>query len=79
MTNVLYLRINSIKQLILFASTDDADSVPEEPLESCKRFMNAETDGNANQELKMQFKNLHLNNTAFSIGFNQALYNGHFL
>jgi hypothetical protein len=36
---------HSIKQLILFASADDAKSIPDEPLESCKRFMNSETDG----------------------------------
>ena len=65
--------------MILFASADDAESVPEEPLESCKRFMNAETDGIADQELNIQFKNLNLNDAAFSIGFTQALYNGRFL
>ena len=46
----------SVKQLLLFASADDADSVPDEPLESCKRFINAKTDGIANQELNIQFK-----------------------
>ena len=69
----------SIKQLILFASADDMDSVPDEPFDSCKRFMNAETDGTADQELNIQFKNLHLNDAAFSIRFTQALYNGRFL
>jgi hypothetical protein len=69
----------AVKQLILFASAEDADSVPDEPLESCKRFLNAETDGIADQELNMQFKNLNLNDAAFSIGFTQALYNGKFL
>ncbi len=70
---------HSIKQLILFASAEDAESVPDEPLESCKRFMNAESDGNADQELNIQFKSLHLHDAAFSIGLTQALYNGRFL
>ncbi len=69
----------SIKQLILFASADDAESVPDEPTESCKRFMNSESEGNADQELNIQFKNLHLHDASFSIGFTQALYNGRFL
>jgi hypothetical protein len=41
--------------------------------------MNAETEGVADQELNIQFKNLNLHDAAFSIGFTQALYNGKFL
>ncbi len=68
----------SVKQLLLFASAEDADTVPDDVLDSCKRFINAETEGIADQELNIQFKNLNLHDAAFSIGFTQALYGGKF-
>ena len=69
----------SVKQLLIFASAEDAETVPDDALDSCKRFMNAETEGVADQELNIQFKSLNLHDAAFSIGFTQALYNGKFL
>ena len=70
---------SSTKQLILFASAEDADDVPAEVSESCKRFINAETMGIAEQELNLQFKNLGLQDAAFSPGLTQALYSGKFV
>ena len=69
----------STKQLILFASADDADDVPTDVPDSCKRFINAESTGLAEQELNLQFKNLGLQDAAFSPGLTQALYAGKFL
>ena len=69
---------SSTKQLILFASATDADDVPLEVEDSCKRFINAETVGIAEQELNLQFKNLGLHDAAFSPGLTQALYAGKF-
>ena len=69
---------SSTKQLILFASANDADDAPSEVSESCKRFINAETVGIAEQELNLQFKNLGLQDAAFSPGLTQALYSGKF-
>ena len=68
----------SVTQLLLFASAEDAETVPDDVLDSCQQFMNAETEGIADQELNMQFKSLNLHDAAFSIGFTQALYNGKF-
>lgn len=70
---------SSTKQLIIFASAEDADDVPSDVTESCKRFINAETTGVAEQELNLQFKNLGLQDAAFSPGLTQALYAGKFL
>lgn len=70
---------SSTKQLILFASAADVDDVPQEVGEACKRFFNAETTGVAEQELNLQFKNLGLQDAAFSPGLTQALYAGKFL
>ncbi len=69
---------SSTKQLILFASADDADNTPWEVADSCKRFINAETTGIAKQELNLHFKNLGLQDAAFSPGLTQALYAGKF-
>ena len=70
---------SSTKQLILFASAEDATNVPTDVGEDCKRFINAETMGVAEQELNLQFKNLGLQDAAFSTGLTQALYSGKFL
>ena len=70
---------SSTKQLILFASAEDADDVPTEVSEACKRFINADSTGNAEQELNLQFKNLGLQDAAFSPGLTTALYAGKFL
>lgn len=69
---------SSTKQLILFASAEDAEDVPTEVTESCKRFINSETVGIAEQELNLQFKNLGLQDAAFSPGLTQALHSGKF-
>ena len=70
---------SSIKQLILFASADDAENVPDEIRESCKRVFNAETITNAEQELTLQFGNLGMQDATFAPGFVSALYSGKFL
>jgi hypothetical protein len=70
---------SSTKQLILFASAEDATNVPTEVGENCKRFINAETMGVAEHELNLQFKNIGLQDAAFSPGLTQALYSGKFL
>jgi hypothetical protein len=69
----------SIKQLILFASADDAESTPEEILDSCKRVFNAETLTNAEQELSLQFGNLGMQDAYFAPSFISALYSGKFI
>ena len=69
----------SIKQLILFASADDADIVPDEILDSCKRVINADTVINAEQELNLQFGNLGMQDAHFAPGFVTALYSGKFV
>lgn len=69
----------SIKQLILFASADDADMVPEEILDSCKRVINADNVINAEQELNLQFGNLGMQDAHFAPGFVTALYSGKFV
>ena len=69
---------SSTKQLILFASAEEATDVPTEANEDCKRFINAETVGVAEQELNLQFKKLGLQDAAFSTGLTQALYLGKF-
>jgi hypothetical protein len=69
---------SSTKQLILFASAEEATDVPIEANEECKRFINAETVGVAEQELNLQFKKLGLQDAAFSTGLTQALYLGKF-
>ena len=55
---------SSTKQLILFASAKDATNVPTEVNEDCKRFINSETVGVAEQELNQQFKKLGLQDAA---------------
>jgi hypothetical protein len=46
----------STKQLILFASASNEDSVPNELKDTCKYYMNATTHGVAEQELSMQLR-----------------------
>ena len=70
---------SSIKQLILFASADDADNVPIDIHDSCKRVFNAETIINAEQELTLQFGNLGMQDATFAPGFVTALYSGKFV
>ena len=70
---------SSIKQLILFASADDAENVPTDIPESCKRVFNAETLTNAEQELTLQFWNMGMQDATFAPGFVSALYSGKFV
>ena len=69
----------SIKQLILFASASDAEMLPDDIIDSCKRVFNAETLVNAEQELTLQFTNLNMQDASFAPGFVAALYAGKFL
>ena len=69
----------SIKQLILFASAEDAEDVPDEILDSCKRVFNADNVINAEQELTLQFRNMGMQDAHFAPGFVTALYSGKFV
>ena len=69
----------SIKQLILFASAEDREAVPDEILDSCKRVFNADNVINAEQELTLQFGNMGMQDAHFAPGFVTALYSGKFL
>ena len=69
----------SIKQLILFASAEDAEAVPHEILDSCKRVFNADNVTNAEQELTLQFGNMGMQDAHFAPSFVTALYSGKFL
>jgi hypothetical protein len=69
----------SSKQLFLFASTPDAEDVPDEIKNSCERFMNATTHGVTKQELNMQFKGLGLSEMAYATGLTLNLCSGKFL
>ncbi len=62
-----------MKQLILFALAEDADEIPNELTEACKHFINADSTWNAKQELNLQFKNLGLQDAAFSPGLHSSL------
>lgn len=69
----------SIKQLILFASAEEADAVPDEILDSCKRVFNADTITNAEQELTLQFSNMGMQDANFAPSFVTSLYSGKFM
>jgi hypothetical protein len=70
----------SIKQLILFASAEDREAVPDEILDSCKRFVNTgDNVTNAEQELTLQFGNMGMQDAHFTPGFVTALYSVKFL
>ena len=46
----------SVLKFILFASAEDANTVPPNVTEACERFINSETEGLADLELNDQFK-----------------------
>jgi len=69
---------DSIKQLFLFASADDADSVPDDIPDSYERFFNAENAVNAKQELTLQFGNMGMHDATFAPTFIASLYLGKF-
>ena len=68
----------SVSKLLLFASAEDAHTVPSDVTEACKRFINSETEGLADLELNIQLQERNLLDVAFSSGFTQAIYNGRF-
>ena len=68
----------SLSKLLLFASAEDANTVPPDVTVACKRFINSETEGLVDIELNTQFQERTLHDVAFSVGFTQALYNGRF-
>ena len=69
----------SVKQMILFASSVDVEDIPTVPEDSCKRFINATSQGIAEQELSMQFKAMDLGEMAYATGLTLNLYSGKFL
>jgi hypothetical protein len=69
----------STKQLILFASASDKESVPKELEDTCERFMNATTHGVAKQELSMQLREQGLGKMAYATGLSLNLYSGRFM
>jgi hypothetical protein len=69
---------SSIKQMILFASAEDADNLPDDVQESCRHFFNAETIMNSEQELTLQFGNMGMQDAQFAPGFINAIYLGKF-
>jgi hypothetical protein len=68
----------SVMKFLLFASVENANIVPTDINEGCKCFINAESEGLADQELNIQFQTRNLPDVAFSMGFTQALYGGRF-
>ena len=69
----------NVKQMILWASAVDNEDVPTVPEDTCERFMNAISQGIAEQELSMQFKSMDLGEVAYATGLTLNLYNGKFL
>jgi hypothetical protein len=69
----------STKQMILFASAVDVEDAPTKPEETCERFINASTQGVAEQEFSMQFKSMELGKVAHATGLTLNLYSGKFL
>jgi len=66
----------NVKQMILWASAVDNEDVPTVPEDTCERFMNAISQGIAEQELSMQFKSMDLGEVAYATGLTLNLYNG---
>jgi hypothetical protein len=69
----------STKQLIIFASASDKDSVPDELEDTCKHFMNTTTHGVAKQELSMQLRDQGLGKMTHATGLFLNLYSGRFM
>ena len=67
------------KKMILFASAPDAEAAPIVPEDTCKRFINATSQGIAEQELGIQFRQMGLGEMAYATGLILNLYNGRFL
>ncbi len=69
----------STKQLILFTSASDQDSVPNKLKDTCKRFMNATTHGVAKQELSMQLREQGLGKMTYATDLSLNFYSGRFM
>jgi hypothetical protein len=69
----------STKQLILFASASNKDSVPNELEDTCEHFMNATTHGVAEQELSMQLREQGLGKMTYATGLSFNLNSGRFM
>jgi hypothetical protein len=65
--------------MILFASAMDDETVPTNPIESCKRFINSKTVALAEQELNFQFENWNMPDVSFPSGYTDNVYPGVFL
>ena len=59
----------SVSKFLIFASVEDANTVPTDVTVACKRFINSETEGLADLELNTQFQDRHFHEVAFSAGF----------
>jgi hypothetical protein len=67
------------KKMITFASAPDAEAAPNVPEDTCERFINATSQGIAEQELCIQFRQMGLGEMAYATGLILNLYNGRFL
>jgi hypothetical protein len=65
--------------MILFASAMDDATVPTNPIESCKRFINSKMVTLAEQELNLQFENRNMPDVSFPSGYTANVYLGVFL
>jgi hypothetical protein len=69
----------STKQLILFASASNKDSVLDELEDTCESFMNATTHGIAKQDLSMQLREQGLGEMTYATGLSLNLYSRRFM
>ena len=67
------------KKMIMFASAPDAEAAPNVPEDTYERFINATSQGVAEQELCIQFRQMGLGEMAYATGLILNLYNGRFL
>ena len=68
----------STLKMILFASAMDNESVPTEPIDSCRRIINSKTVALAEQELNLQFENRDMLDVSFPSGYTANVYLGIF-
>jgi hypothetical protein len=66
-------------KMILFASVMDSDTVPDKPVDSCKRFMNCKSVALAKQELNNQFESCGMGKVSLFPGYKANTYLGTFL
>ena len=69
---------DSTLKMMLFASALDADTVPTDLVDSCKRFINSKTVALAEQELNLQFETRGMPEVSFPSGFTSNAYLGVF-